>query len=583
MQPARFLRETVFIGQPVNLEDILSESIRYYRRTAEFLTRKKTLLRADLIVVNSENGGSDLAKALFESVHEAGRVLLKKSNLSMHSQLISHGFVRAGSDGFYQKKEKSVPKEYSSEYLQHFGEVDFLKNWQLAGRQILDHLPQGVSAGKARILDVGCLNGYTMEILRLSGVREVYGTDISYDLAVKNCINSYHLPAVTIGDFCQNNYPDKYFDLTLAFEVLEHIPPENTEVFLNELKRVTKDSGNILITSSDDPTVDPTHVNCRKPDEWYQVFLDNGLIPGGRQEIYSGFNSFVLRKRGLEPLIYGRFILSGHRLLRRLAKIKVLAVFRYFIERVKLIISVLAKSLQPDNRRRQYTDFNKMNRDRWIKEKAAGLPAGTSVLDVGAGECQYRENFRHCLYKTHDFGRYHGTDNSLVKETWKYGRIDYVSDINHIPVKEASFDVILCTEVLEHVPEPIKAIREFSRILKPGGRLFISTPFSSGMHQEPYNYYAGFSPYFYRRFLTDYGFAVRRIIANGGFFLFLMQEMSRGWQYLAIKNRWLKWLPHQLLGHFLVNKFLPAYLFRIDSETNIDKFTVGYFVEAEKL
>ena len=64
--------------------------------------------------------------------------------------------------------------------------------------------------------------------------------------------------------------------------------------------------------------------------------------------------------------------------------------------------------------------------------------------------------------------------------------MDYVCDITDIPVSDDSFDVIICTEVLEHVPEPIKVIKEFSRILRKNGKMFITAPLGCGIHQEPY-------------------------------------------------------------------------------------------------
>ena len=135
-------------------------------------------------------------------------------------------------------------------------------------------------------------------------------------------------------------------------------------------------------------------------------------------------------------------------------------------------------------------NFNQINRDEWVASKAKELPEGSTVLDAGAGSCRYRDLFKHCYYVTQDFCSYEGP-------SMRYGKIDYVCDITEIPVDDNSFDAILCTEVLEHVTEPIKAIQEFARILKPRGRLFLTAPLGSGIHMPPYHFYGGFSPYWY--------------------------------------------------------------------------------------
>lgn len=51
-----------------------------------------------------------------------------------------------------------------------------------------------------------------------------------------------------------------------------------------------------------------------------------------------------------------------------------------------------------------------------------------------------------------------------------------VSDIQSIPHRDASFDLVISCETVEHVAEPRKALYELARVLKPGGRLLLTTP-----------------------------------------------------------------------------------------------------------
>ena len=121
-------------------------------------------------------------------------------------------------------------------------------------------------------------------------------------------------------------------------------------------------------------------------------------------------------------------------------------------------------------------EYAQVARDRWIRSMAAELSDTARVLDVGAGEARYRADFAHCQYKTQDFAEYDSESDATTTGSWTYGEIDYVCDIYEIPVEAGSFDVVICTEVLEHVLEPIRAIAEISRVLAPGGRLYLSAP-----------------------------------------------------------------------------------------------------------
>ena len=225
-------------------------------------------------------------------------------------------------------------------------------------------------------------------------------------------------------------------------------------------------------------------------------------------------------------------------------------------------------------------NFNQRNRDRWVATKAQSIQAGATVLDVGAGTCRYRKDFSHCNYKTHDFKRYEGYLNDKNDKEGRYGEIDYISDITAIPVPDNSYDVVLCTEVLEHVPEPIAALQEMSRILKPGGRLLITAPLGSGLHQIPYHFYGGFTPYWYRHFCPKYGLSVVEVVPNGGFFKLLAQECTRvAWtmpqhEHLHGNNK--------EMIRALFEEVLPRFLFELEERCMIEQFTVGYHVEAMK-
>lgn len=227
-------------------------------------------------------------------------------------------------------------------------------------------------------------------------------------------------------------------------------------------------------------------------------------------------------------------------------------------------------------------NFNAWNRRAWVARMAATLPPGACVLDVGAGECQYRALFSHCAYFSHDFCQYEGTSAGPLRESWGYGVIDFVGDINAIPAATASFDAILCTEVLEHVPEPIAAIHEMARLLRPGGRLFLSAPLGSGLHQQPHHYYGGYTPHFYRRFLGDAGIEVIAITPNGGFYRHLLQELRRAADLIQRRRRFSRWHPAHWLLQVGFRTLLPRWLERLDDEELIEEFTVGYHVEARK-
>jgi SAM-dependent methyltransferase len=222
-------------------------------------------------------------------------------------------------------------------------------------------------------------------------------------------------------------------------------------------------------------------------------------------------------------------------------------------------------------------NFSAYWRDDWVATKAAMLPAGAKVLDAGAGQCRYKPLFAHTSYHAQDFAQYEGSGEGPLKETWNYAPLDYVCDITQIPVEDGSFDAVLCTEVLEHVPDPISALRELCRVTREGGRLILTAPLGSGVHQEPYHFYGGFSPYFYQKFLTEFGCDVVEIKPIGGLLRHAAQELHRSARTIDASSEIMT--PER---RYLMMDWMPRLLGDMESQYFVEQFTVGYMVEARK-
>lgn len=173
--------------------------------------------------------------------------------------------------------------------------------------------------------------------------------------------------------------------------------------------------------------------------------------------------------------------------------------------------------------------INFENRETWLKEVLLNIPKGHKILDAGAGECQYKKYCTNLDYTSQDFGQYDGKgDNAGIQtQEWDNSKIDIIGDICDIPVEAGSFDVVLCTEVLEHVPDPINALRELNRVLKVGGKLILTAPFNSLTHFAPYHYFSGFNKYFYEEWCSKNNYEILELVPNGNYFNFLAQEIRR--------------------------------------------------------
>ena len=66
-----------------------------------------------------------------------------------------------------------------------------------------------------------------------------------------------------------------------------------------------------------------------------------------------------------------------------------------------------------------------------------------------------------------------------------YPNVDVICDVTDLPLEDDSVDAVVASFVLEHLPEPRRAVREMHRVLRPGGRIFSEVPFVVGYHAAP--------------------------------------------------------------------------------------------------
>jgi SAM-dependent methyltransferase len=160
----------------------------------------------------------------------------------------------------------------------------------------------------------------------------------------------------------------------------------------------------------------------------------------------------------------------------------------------------------------------------FAERAAASLPKGARVLDAGVGDGPYRSVF--------DQTRYESTDICVLEKI--YGNISFISDLRNLPILDDCYDLVFCSQTLEHVPEPQKVINELWRVLKPGGKLWLTAPFFFAEHEIPYDYFR-YTQFGLIRLFQKSGFTIQSIEWLEGYFGTLAYQLREAAKSLPIR------------------------------------------------
>ena len=197
------------------------------------------------------------------------------------------------------------------------------------------------------------------------------------------------------------------------------------------------------------------------------------------------------------------------------------------------------------------------------------LEPQTRVLDAGCGEGMYRSQFN-----SHS---YIGVDSTIGDSNWNYSQIDMRANIEALPFKNTCFDAAMSIVVLEHTPDPKRALCEISRVLKSRGSLLLVVPQQWEVHQAPNDYFR-FTQFGLQYLLQNAGFTTSQIQPLGGFFTLASRRCLNAITFFMQGYRWLVF-PLVAAVAIIFALILPLF----DGLDRKKQFTLGYICQVEKL
>lgn len=194
-----------------------------------------------------------------------------------------------------------------------------------------------------------------------------------------------------------------------------------------------------------------------------------------------------------------------------------------------------------------------------------------TVADLGCGTRPYEQEILKYA------AIYYGIDWPSTLHTFE---ANIGADLSkELPIDSNCIDNIVCLEVLEHLPEPYLLISEAFRILKPKGKIILSTPFQWREHEQPWDYYR-YTRYGLEYLLTKAGFKNICITAKSGFWVMWVLKLN---YHLTLLIRGPK-LIRKIIRLCLLPIWWTGQTFAplLDCFFGGEDESIGYFALAEK-
>lgn len=240
------------------------------------------------------------------------------------------------------------------------------------------------------------------------------------------------------------------------------------------------------------------------------------------------------------------------------------------------------------------------NKDKWKTSKyvyrngvltASSEVAVCSRLFASITASFYDENIKtHCSGKLLDLGcgnvplyeAYRNSIDDVICADWsntfhKNQYLDCECDLTQaLPFQDGEFDTLICSDVLEHLPNPELLWSEMNRILKKGGKVLISVPFFYWIHEAPYDYHR-YTNFALEHFAKQSGFEVLLLESMGGWPEVAADGLAKFLHFRPFFGSFLALLVQKSTAYFISTKVGK----RVSNNSN-HIFPLGYFLVVQK-